>query len=56
MLFLVGVVEHFAVVSGVVRPVLRSLGLVGAAKEGDFFGDELSSGSGGEIAIVGRVV
>ena len=32
LLFLVGVVEHFAVVSGVVRPVLSSPGLVGAAE------------------------
>ena len=33
LLFLVGVVEHFAVVSGVVGPVLSSPGLVGAAEE-----------------------
>ena len=56
MLFLVGVVEHFAVVSGVVRPVLSSPGLVGAAEEGDFLGDEFACGGGCEVAVVGWVV
>ena len=53
LLFLVGVVEHFAVVSGVVCPVLVSQGLVGAAEEGDFLGNEFPCGGGCEVAVVG---
>ena len=57
ILFLfVGVVEHFAVVSGVVRSVLSSPGLVGAAEEGNFLGDELTCGGGCKVAVVGWVV
>ena len=48
--------EHFAVVCGMILSILRSPGLVGAAKEGDFFGDELSGGSRCEVAIVGWIV
>ena len=48
--------EHFAVVCGMIRSILGSPGLVGAAKEGDFFGNELSGGSVGEVAVVGWVV
>ena len=48
--------EHFAVVSRVVRLILGSPGLVGAAEEGDFFGDEFPGGSQGEVAVVGWVV
>ena len=48
--------EHCAVVSSVVCSVLGSPSLVGAAEEGNFFGDEFSGGSGGEVAVVGWVV
>ena len=49
--------EDFAVVCGMIRSILRSPGLVrAAAKEGDFFGDELSGGGGCEVAVIGRVV
>ena len=45
VLFLfIRVVEHFAIFSGVVGSVLGSPGLVGAAKEGNFFGDEFPGG------------
>ena len=50
------VVEHFAVVRGVVCSVLGSPGLVGAAEEGDFFGDEFPGGCHGEVTVVGWVV
>ena len=56
LFFLIGVVEHFAVVGGVVRPVLRSPGLVGAAEEGNFLGDEFTCGGGCKVAVVGGVV
>ena len=56
LFFLIGVVEHFAVVSGVVGPVLSSPGLVGAAEEGDFLGNEFPCGGGCEVAVVGWVV
>ena len=56
MFLFIGVVEHCAVVSSVVCSVLGSPSLVGAAEEGDFFGDEFSEGSGGEVAVVGWVV
>ena len=52
----VGVMEHFAVVRGVVCSVLGSAGVVGAEEEGDFFGDEFPGGSQGEVAVVGWVV
>ena len=48
--------EHLAVVSGVVRSISGSPGLVGAAEEGDFVGDEFSGGSRGEVAVVGRAI
>ena len=48
--------EHFAVVCGMIRLILRSPGLVGVAKEGVFFGDELSGGGGCEVEVIGRVV
>ena len=57
VLFLfVRVMEHFTVFSGVVRSILGSPGLVGAAEEGDFVGDEFPGGSQGEVAVVGWVV
>ena len=56
LLFRVGVVEHFAVVSGVVGPVLSSPGLVGAAEEGEFLGNERPCGGGCEVAVVGWAV
>ena len=39
-----------------IRSILSSPGLVGVAKEGDFFGNELSGGGGCEVAIVSWVV
>ena len=48
--------EHFTVVSGMVRSILRSPGLVGAAEEDDFFGDEFPSGCQGEVTVVGWIV
>ena len=48
--------EHFAVVSGVVCPVLGSPGLVGAAEEGNFLGNEFPCGGGCEVAVVGWAV
>ena len=56
LLFLIGAVEHFAVVCGVVRPVLRSPGLVGAAEEDNLLGDEFTCGGGCKVAVVGWVV
>ena len=56
LLFLIGVVEHFAVVSGVVGPVLSSPGLVGAAEEGDFLGNEFPCGGGCEVVVIGWAV
>ena len=52
LLFLIGVVEHFAVVSGLVGSVLSSPGLVRAAEEGDFLGYEFPCGGGCEVAVV----
>ena len=56
LLFLIGVVEHFAVVSGVVGSVLCSPGLVGAAEKGDFLGNEFTCGGGCEVAVIGWAV
>ena len=57
VLFLfVSVVEHFAVDSGVVRSILGSPGLIGAAEEGDFFGNEFPCGGGCEVAVIGWAV
>ena len=39
-----------------VGSVLGSTCLVGATEESNFFGNEFSGGSGGEVAVVGRVV
>ena len=46
----------FAIFSGVVGSVLGSPGLVGAAEEGNFFGDEFPGGCHGEVTVVGWVV
>ena len=57
VLFLfVCVMEHFSVVCGMVCAVLGSPSLVGAAEKGNFFGDELSGGSQGEVTVVGWVI
>jgi hypothetical protein len=48
----VGGVEHFSVVSGVVCSVLGSPGLVGAAEDGNLFGNKFAGGSRGEVALV----
>ena len=56
LFFLIGVVEHFAVVSGVVGSVLSSPGLVGAAEEGDFLGNEFPCGGGCEVAVIGWAI
>ena len=56
MFLFVRVVEHFTVFSGVVRSILRSPGLDGAAAESDFFVDEFPGGCQGEVTVVGRVV
>ena len=57
VLFLfVCVMEHFPVVCGMVCTVLGSSSLVGVAEKGDFFGDELSCGSRGEVTVVGWVI
>ena len=57
VLFLfVCVMEHFPVVCGMVCAVLGSPSLVGAAEKGNFFGDELSCGSRGEVTVVGWVI
>ena len=57
VLFLfVCVMEHFPVVCGMVCAVLGSPSLVGAAEKGNFFGDELSGGSQGEVTVVGWVI
>ena len=53
LFFLIGVVEHFAVVSGVVGSVLSSPGLVGAVEEGDFLGNEFPCGGCCEVAVIG---
>ena len=45
LFFLIDVMEHFAVVCGVVGLVLSSPGLVGAAEEGDFLGNEFPCGA-----------
>ena len=50
------VMEHFPVVRGVVCAVLGSPSLVRAAEKGNFFGDELSGGSRGEVTVVGWVI
>ena len=50
------VMEHFPVVCGMVCAVLESPGLVGAAEKDNFFGDELSCGSRGEVTVVGWVM
>ena len=39
-----------------VGSVLGSTCLIGATEECNFFGDEFPGGSGGEVAVVGRVV
>ena len=39
-----------------VRGILGSPGLVGAAEEGDFFGDEFPGGCLGEVTVVGWVI
>ena len=57
VLFLfVCVMEHFAVVRGVVCSVLGSPGLVEVAEEGNRFSNEFPGGSRGEVAVVGWVV
>ena len=56
MFFFIGVVEQFAVVSGVVGSVLSSPRLVSAAEEGDFLGNEFPCGGGCEVAVIGWVV
>ena len=48
--------EHFAIFGGVVGSVLGSPGLVGAAEEGDLFGDEFPGGCRCEVTVVGWVV
>ena len=56
LFFLIGVVEHFAVVCGVVCSILRSPGLVGASEKCNFLGGEFSGGGGCEVAVVCWVV
>ena len=57
ILFLfVCVMKHFPVFCGMVCTVLGSPSLVGAAEKGNFFGDELSGGSHGEVTVVGWVI
>ena len=56
MFLFIGVMEHFAVVSGVVRLILRAPGSVGAAEESNFLGDEFTRGGGCKVAVVGWVV
>ena len=56
MFLFISVVEHFTVFSGVVRSVLGSPSLVGAAEEGGFFGDEFPGGCHGEVTVVGWIV
>ena len=56
MFLFIRVVEHFAIFSGVVGSVLGSPSLVGAAKEGNLFGDEFPGGCRCEVTVVGWVV